>query len=114
MEKIIACCGLTCDTCDAFKATSMNDDALREETAKKWGGMYGAQFKPKDINCLGCHSNTLFGYCNSCDIRACSKSKSLNNCGECKDFTSCEKITKFMDMVPSVKPLLDQIHNSIK
>ncbi|HOT31176.1 MAG TPA: DUF3795 domain-containing protein [Petrotogaceae bacterium] len=114
MEKIIACCGLICDTCDAFKATSMNDDVLREETAKKWGGMYGTTFKTKDINCLGCHSNILFGYCNSCDIRACSKSKSLNNCGECKDFTSCEKITKFMDMVPSVKPLLDQIHNSIK
>ena len=32
MEKVIACCGLNCATCDARTATIANDDDLRAKT----------------------------------------------------------------------------------
>jgi hypothetical protein len=35
MEKIIACCGLNCATCDARLATVNNDNVLRALTAEK-------------------------------------------------------------------------------
>lgn len=33
MDKLIGCCGLDCETCDARIATVKNDDALREKTS---------------------------------------------------------------------------------
>ena len=36
MNKLIAYCGLNCDTCEARIATINNDDNLREKVAKKW------------------------------------------------------------------------------
>jgi hypothetical protein len=35
MEKLIACCGLNCSTCEARIATIKNDDELRKATADK-------------------------------------------------------------------------------
>ena len=40
MEKLIACCGLNCATCDARIATIKNDDYLRKQTAEKWQKQY--------------------------------------------------------------------------
>jgi len=40
MEKLIACCGLNCATCEARIATVNNDDELRQATAEKWRTQY--------------------------------------------------------------------------
>ena len=34
-NELIACCGLDCGECDARRATLLNDDGLREETARR-------------------------------------------------------------------------------
>ena len=36
MKKLIAICGLDCETCDARIAILTDDNALREKTAKAW------------------------------------------------------------------------------
>ena len=36
MNKMIACCGINCETCEARLATINDDDQLRKEVSRKW------------------------------------------------------------------------------
>mgnify|MGYP001530053683 CR=1 FL=1 len=57
MKRLIACCGLDCEHCDARRATVDNDDALRERTARKWSEMNDApQITAATIHCTGCRT----------------------------------------------------------
>jgi hypothetical protein len=35
-----AYCGINCDKCPVLIATSKDDDALRQKTAKEWASLY--------------------------------------------------------------------------
>ncbi|MCW4017403.1 MAG: DUF3795 domain-containing protein [Candidatus Bathyarchaeota archaeon] len=99
MEFQLGCCGLNCNECPIFIATSNNDDSLRQKTLVEWSKLY-ADFLPKplepsDMNCTGCHSQNLFVGCISCSIRKCCGEKNLNNCGDCAEFDSCEMLNGF-------------------
>jgi hypothetical protein len=91
MSEMMAYCGLLCSECPAYKATVADDMALRKETAENWSKMFGADIKTEDINCLGCESDTLFGHCKICEIRACAKEKAVEDCGRCDSF-ACAKV----------------------
>ena len=54
MNKLIGCCGLDCEKCDARIATLANDNALREKTAALWTKLNGVTITPEMINCTGC------------------------------------------------------------
>ena len=41
MKKLIACCGLDCEKCQARKATINNDDELRKKVAEEWSQLNG-------------------------------------------------------------------------
>lgn len=88
---MMAYCGLLCDQCGAYRATVANDDELRRQTSEEWSKMFGGNIDPKDINCTGCKSNVLFGYCNSCEIRKCALEKKKDDCGKCESF-ACDKV----------------------
>ena len=53
MNKLIGCCGLDCEKCDARIATVTDDDALREKTAALWTKLNGVTISPEMINCTG-------------------------------------------------------------
>jgi hypothetical protein len=91
MEKLIACCGLNCATCDARVATIKNDDELRKVTAEKWKMMYNASdLGPVMINCTGCREpGVKFSHCEVCEIRKCVKAKGYETCGECSEMDTC-------------------------
>ena len=65
LKKLIACCGIDCETCIARIATITNDDALREEVAKKCREMFNDHdVTAESINCLGClFAFPLFYFC---------------------------------------------------
>lgn len=92
MKRLIACCGLDCESCDARIATITNDDKLREKTARKWSILNNTEITAEDINCMGCRVDgvkTVF--CgNLCKIRKCVKKKVLNTCGDCKELDNCK------------------------
>jgi Protein of unknown function (DUF3795) len=71
MEKLIACCGLNCATCEARIATINNDDQLRKETAEKWKELYHADnMTAAMINCTGCREEgAKLGHWSECQIR---------------------------------------------
>ena len=88
MKRLIACCGLDCEYCDARRATVDNDDALRERTARKWSEMNDApQITAATIHCTGCRTEGVkFAYCSDlCRIRKCVSEKGLSTCGDCRE-----------------------------
>jgi len=102
MEKLIACCGLNCETCDARIATINNDDALRAATAEKWKIQYNApDIAPETINCTGCRTEGVkFAHCTQCEIRNCIAEKGYDTCGDCSDITDCEKVKPVHQFLP--------------
>ena len=102
MEKLIACCGLNCATCDARIATIQNDDGLRKATVEKWKIMYKAtDLLPEMINCTGCREpGVKLGHCTVCEIRKCVKAKGYNTCGDCKEMEICNIVSGVHKYVP--------------
>lgn len=102
MEKLIACCGLNCATCDARVATIKNDDVLRKATADKWRVNFNASdLTPTMINCTGCREEGVkFSHCEMCEIRKCVKMKGFNTCGDCQDLETCSIVSGVHKYVP--------------
>ena len=110
MKKQIAYCGLICTDCGAYLATQQNDDKKRKEIAEMWTKKYSHDFKPEDINCVGCVvvAGKHVGHCGMCQIRKCGQAKSVINCAYCSDYI-CGELGKFFEMVPACKKTLDGI-----
>ena len=101
MEKIIACCGLNCATCDARIATVNNDNVLRTQTAEKWKVQYNPNLTPEMINCTGCReAGVKFEHCEQCEIRNCVKSKGYQTCADCDNLENCSIIGNIHKYVP--------------
>lgn len=98
-NKFIAYCGLNCETCDARLATINNDFELKKKTAELWSKWNGVEFKPEDINCVGCKMDGPKPYfCqNLCDIKKCAIEKEMVHCGKCNHLESCQKIKMIID-----------------
>jgi hypothetical protein len=105
MKKLIACCGLDCEVCDARVATVTNDDALREATARKWSEMNNSpEITAATINCLGCRTEgTKFGYCAMCGIRSCALGRGFETCGECAELDTCPTVGPVLENSPDAR-----------
>ena len=95
-KKLIAYCGINCETCEARIATINDDNELREKVAKLWSELNNVVITPEMINCEGCRMNgkkTVF--CESlCEIRLCAISKQVSTCGDCKKASNCEYLKR--------------------
>jgi len=102
MEKLIACCGLDCATCDARIATVKDDDELRKAVAEKWRTSYNApDLDYKMINCTGClEEGVKFSHCSICEIRKCVESRGYKTCGDCSDMAACNLVAGVHKYVP--------------
>jgi hypothetical protein len=102
MEKLIACCGLDCATCDARIATVKNDDQLRKQTAEKWQKQYNSpDIKAGMINCTGCRIDGVkLGHCLQCEIRKCVSFKGYKTCAECIEMATCQIVLPVHRFVP--------------
>jgi hypothetical protein len=101
MEKLIACCGLNCASCEARIATIANDNDLRAQTAEKWRVQFGADITPEMINCSGCReAGAKFAHCAECEISNCVKSKGFETCAACEKLENCEITKNLHQFVP--------------
>jgi len=104
MEKLIACCGIDCATCDARTATLTNDIALKEKTAKTWSEQFSANIPVESINCFGCRvEGEKFFHCSVCEIRNCVQAKSYQTCGDCEELESCPIVGAIFQHMPELK-----------
>lgn len=102
MEKLVACCGLDCATCDAQIVMVTNDEALRAQTAEKWKVQFSPDITPEMINCTGCRvEGVKFAHCTQCEIRNCVQSYGFQTCGDCEKLESCTLVKNIHQYVPS-------------
>lgn len=103
MQKLIAVCGLDCETCEARIATIADDDALREQVARKWAEWNNAPYiKAEHINCMGCRTEGCKTYyCSDlCEIRKCAMTRGYATCGDCPEVHGCATLGKVADNAP--------------
>ena len=108
--KMTAYCGLNCAECPTYIATQKDDDVLRGKVAGQWSKQFQVEFKASDMNCDGCKSENgrLFGFCNECEVRQCSREKGAETCAHCEDY-DCAKIQGLIKLEPEIKTSLDAI-----
>jgi hypothetical protein len=100
MAKMLAYCGLRCDTCPICLATREKDEDrkydMRVAIARQCNNKYGLKLEAEDISdCDGCQAvqGKLFAGCYNCEIRKCVMHRNLTTCAYCNDF-NCEKLQK--------------------
>lgn len=111
MSKMIAYCGLICTECEAYVATQANNSAALERMAVKAREEWGIpDATAASIMCDGCLSNSdrLCGFCYECQVRACAKRRSVENCAHCDDY-GCDTLEAFFAMAPKARTNLESI-----
>jgi hypothetical protein len=90
--ELRAPCGLYCGACGIYLANRDGNEKFRAVM----GNLYGT--KPAATACLGCMQadppRQLYGYCRSCTIRDCVRSKGLYSCHQCAEWP-CARIEGF-------------------
>lgn len=114
MNKLIGCCGLDCEKCDARIATITNDNELREKTAALWTKLNGVQITPEMINCTGCRlDGAKTPFCDKlCPVHNCVREKNLNTCADCPKMDKCQTLCSIAVNNPSVLNNLNRLRES--
>ena len=104
----LACCGMDCTACDAYKATINNDDKMKASVARQWTIMSGAPVEARHINCLGCRGGgAKTHFCEAlCEIRRCCLNKEIEHCGLC-DVFPCDKVSEVFLFSPDNRARLE-------
>lgn len=114
MEKMIAYCGLICNSeCPAFIATQKDDDEARKKVAERWSSEK-YPLRPEDINCDGCLvvDGRLLAFCKDCEARRCGLARGVKNCAYCEEYP-CEKLDDMHRQAPKAKLRLDEIRKNL-
>jgi hypothetical protein len=114
MYGMTAYCGLDCGECKAFKATQSNDLQLKKQMAERWSDQSDVKFKPEDIDCLGCKSDVISGWCRKlCKVRPCAEEKKVVTCASCDDY-QCDKLKEFLRNEPVAAGNLEKIRKTVQ
>ncbi len=92
-RELMAPCGLYCGVCGVYIATRDGNEKFKSVLGKLYGS------RPEDTECVGCMQSDpprkLYGYCRSCGIRDCVKSRGFYSCHQCGDWP-CRMIDNFI------------------
>ena len=114
MSEMTAYCGLHCDECKAFKATQTEDLEWKKQIAKHWSDQGEIKFKPEDVDCHGCKSDTISGFCRKlCNIRPCAQEKKVKACAHCNEYP-CEKLKEYLSVDPVATKNLEEIRKTLQ
>jgi hypothetical protein len=114
MSEMIAYCGLDCSECKAFKATQAKDYEQKKQIARHWSDQGEIKFKPEDVDCHGCKSDTISGFCRKlCNIRPCAEEKKAKTCAHCDDYP-CEKLKEYLSTDPVATNNLEKIRKALQ
>jgi len=113
MSEIIAYCGLDCSKCKAFKATQTKDAEEKRKIAERWTEGMKTRFKAEDIDCRGCKTDVISGWCRKiCKIRPCADKRKVETCAHCEDYP-CEKLKEFLSSEPEATKNLRKIRTAL-
>lgn len=101
-QKIIAACGNNCAECPRYDAYPfLKTTGQLEETAVLWKkiGYRDKIVSTSELACKGCTEDNSCRY----NIVKCTRSRGLNNCGECIEYP-CENIKNCFTATDKFKP----------
>jgi hypothetical protein len=113
MPDMVAYCGLDCRECDAYKATRAGDQEWKQRLIKDWADRR-AENAPEDIECDGCKSARISGYCRKlCSIRPCAMERHVDTCAECEDY-QCDRLKEYLSTDTVAKENIEEIRYGLK
>lgn len=113
MDRLLAYCGLACETCPIRLATLEPDAAkqrsMRAAIAREIADQYGMDLRAEDIgDCDGCRrGGRLFGGCLECEIRQCAIRRGVDSCAFCTAYP-CEALERHLALEPSARGRLEE------
>ena len=110
-NRLIGCCGLDCETCDARIATITDDNTLREKTAALWTELNGVTITPDMIHCTGCRvEGAKTPFCDKlCPVHLCVREKGLDTCAAYGRMDGCPTLGQIAANSPFVLENLNQL-----
>jgi hypothetical protein len=113
VSEMIAYCGLDCKECKAFKATQAKDIEWKKQIAKQWEENLKVKFKPEEIDCDGCKSDKISGWCTRiCKIRPCAMERKVKTCAHCSNYP-CRELKEFLANEPVGAKNLEEIRKTL-
>lgn len=113
MPDLTAYCGLDCRECEAYKATRAGDQEWKKRLVKNWADGR-AESAPEDIECDGCKSTRISGYCRKlCLVRPCAMERGVVTCAECEDYP-CGKLKKYLSTDPVAAKNIEEIKKGLE
>lgn len=86
-KKLAAVCGLYCEACSLYIATT-EDPARLTALAKLF------QLPEEEMRCYGCRSEKRGPYCRTCEMAPCAAERGIEFCGECAEYP-CDTLKAF-------------------
>ena len=92
-DKIFAAvCGLYCEACSWFIATTEDPERLRRLAAQ-------LHFSEEEGRCYGCRSGKRLPYCEKCTMSACAAARGIDFCSQCEGYP-CDDLKQFQSAMP--------------
>jgi hypothetical protein len=100
-KKLAAVCGLYCEACTLFIATT-------EDPARLKGFSERFQLSEEDMKCYGCRADKRGPYCQTCKMFACASERGIDFCIECEEYP-CQDLKQFQSEMPHRRELWDDL-----
>ena len=100
-KKLAAVCGLYCEACILFIATT-EDPARLKALAERF------QLSEEVMKCYGCRADKRGPYCQTCKMFACSAERGIDFCSECEEYP-CNDLKQFQSERPHRIELWDDL-----
>jgi hypothetical protein len=91
-KKLAAVCGLYCEACSWFIATTEDPARLKRMAAQ-------LHISEEESRCYGCRSDKRLFYCAKCKMSACAAKHGIDFCSECKEYP-CDDLKQFQAAMP--------------
>jgi hypothetical protein len=100
-KKLAAVCGLYCEACILFIATT-EDPARLKALAERF------QLSEEVMKCYGCRADKRGPYCQTCKMFACANERGIDFCSECEEYP-CNDLKQFQSERPHRIELWDDL-----
>jgi len=90
--ELAAVCGLYCEACSWFIATTEDPERLKRPAAQ-------LNWSEEESRCYGCRSGKRLPYCEKCRMSACAAERNIDFCSECEEYP-CDDLKQFQSAMP--------------
>ncbi len=91
-KKLAAVCGLYCEACSWFIATTEDQERLKKLAVQ-------LHLSAEESKCYGCRSDKRLPYCEKCKMFACAAERGIAFCSQCEEYP-CDELKQFQSAMP--------------